>query len=96
MPGMPYHLLTFDSLSHICAPLGGLLGLDAPTVKQTRPSIARMRIALDLRRKRYDKVQLEVWDENGEISDFWQHVVYELWPEFCSVCETVSHKPGGV
>lgn len=71
LPNLPFHLFNSGSLPHICAPIGKLVGLDAPTEKRIRPSVARVRIELDLRQKRVDKIRLEIWGENGEVVGFW-------------------------
>lgn len=56
LPDLPVHLFNFESLAHVCAPVGKLLILDAPTVKRIRRSVARARIVVDLRQKRIDKI----------------------------------------
>lgn len=91
LPGLPYHLFNLASLSHICAPIGRVLGLDVPTQRRTCLSVARVRIEVDLRRDRIDKIRLEIWNEKGEISGFWQKIVYDALPELCSSCGVVGH-----
>lgn len=71
LPGLPYHLFNFDALSHVCALVGRLMEMDAPTVNKTRPSVSRARIQLDLRKKRVDRIRMEKWSEEGEVFGFW-------------------------
>lgn len=88
---LPLHLLNFDCLAHVCALIGKCLDLDAPTLKRTRPGVARVRIEVDLRQKRIEKVRLEIWNEDGNVFGFWQKVVYESLPDLYSTCGIVGH-----
>lgn len=80
LPNLSFYLFNFNSLAHVCAPIGKLVGMDAPTERKTRPSVVRVRIEVDLRQKLIDKILMEVWSENGEVVGYWQKIVYETVP----------------
>lgn len=64
----------------MCSPIGKLIGLDAPTVRRTRPSIARARVEIDPMKRGIDKVRMEIWSENGDVIGFWQRMFMNPCP----------------
>lgn len=84
-------MFNFCSIEHVCAPVGRLLGLDAPTRKKTRPSVARAEIEVDMSKNGIDKVRLEIWNEKGEAVGFWQRIEYETLSAWCCVCGLIGH-----
>lgn len=88
---LPFHLFNPCCLSHVFSTIGNLIGLDAPKVRRTRPSVARAKVEIDLRKKLVEKIQMEICNEGGEVSGFLQRIVYESVPAFCTVCEKFGH-----
>lgn len=91
-PGLPCHLFDPNSLQHLCRPVGKLLALDSATARRTRPSVARVKLELDLLKPLVDKIWIGFADEGVDPEDgFWQRLEYENVPAFCSKCFKFGH-----
>nr|GMD48138.1 TMV resistance protein N-like [Ipomoea batatas] len=92
LPGLPYHLFDHNSLKHLCRPVGKLLALDSATVRRTRPSVARVKLELDLLKPLVDEIWVGFADEGVDPEvGFWQRLEYENVPSFCSKCFKFGH-----
>lgn len=72
-------------LRAITGRIGKFLRLDPTTFYLTRPSVARICVEVDLRKPLPNKVWI------GMDEGFWQSIVYERLPHFCSFCNIQGH-----
>ncbi|KAL2506640.1 Reverse transcriptase domain-containing protein [Abeliophyllum distichum] len=63
------------------------LRIDEATVDLLRPSEARVCVDLNLEHKLPDRI----WIDQGESRSFWQPIVYEKLPHFCTKCHHMGH-----
>nr|GMC95658.1 TMV resistance protein N-like [Ipomoea batatas] len=75
-------------MERIGASVGSFLFFDSATEKKSRPSVARMRVEVDVCRPLLNKI----WIAIGSKGDgFWQYIEYEQMPRFCSNCARFGH-----
>nr|AAT38805.1 hypothetical protein SDM1_47t00008 [Solanum demissum] len=65
--------------------------MDKATSTKSRPTIAKLRVELDLAKPRIREVVVEIRNAEGGLEMFTQKVEYEDLPEFCSHCITQGH-----
>ncbi|XP_027122242.1 uncharacterized protein [Coffea arabica] len=90
LPALPIHYFDKHSLFSILSPVGKPLFLDAATSAGTRPSVARVCVEVDLVKPICSQVWVAV---EGEIG-FWQQIIIEDLPSYCSVCWQLRHSVG--
>ena len=83
---MPIHLFAKQSLFSIGNLVGDPLQIDTATTNLMRPSVARICIAMDLRKKFPNKI----WIGHGS-GGFCQKVEYEKMPKYCFKCYKQGH-----
>lgn len=89
LPKLPVHLFHKSCLFQIVACLGRPLYLDSATVSLSRPSVARVCVELDLLKT----LPSRVWIVMGAGEGFWQPLVAESLPLYCSHCFRQGHIP---
>ena len=72
------------------SPVGKPLFLDAAMVAGTRPSVARVCVEVDL----VKPICLRVWVAVEGETGFWQQIVVEDLPSYCSKCWRLGHSIG--
>ena len=87
LPVLPVHYFDKHSLFSILAPVGKPLFLDSATAAGTRPSVARVCVEVDLLKPICSRVWVAVEGEGG----FWQNIVLENTPKYCSACWRLGH-----
>ncbi|XP_027060814.2 uncharacterized protein [Coffea arabica] len=90
LPALPIHFFDKHSLFFILSPVGQPLFLDAATSAGTRPSVARVCVELDLLKPICSRVWVAVEGESG----FWQQIVIEDLPSYCTKCWRLGHAVG--
>ncbi|KAM7462626.1 hypothetical protein LguiA_030747 [Lonicera macranthoides] len=86
-PLLPINFLKKESLFSIGKTLGQPLKMDSATVDLTKPSVARVCIEMNLLKK----FQARIWIGCG-LNGFWQRVLYEKVPKYCSKCFKKGHE----
>ncbi|XP_027060835.1 uncharacterized protein [Coffea arabica] len=87
LPKLPIHLFQKQFLFPIVECLGRPLCVDAATARGSRPSVARVCIEVDLQRV----LPSRIWISFGERMGFWQHLMPEGLPKYCSHCFHQGH-----
>lgn len=87
VPLLPFHFYNKEALYSIARLIGEPLKVDASTVTLARPSTARVCVELDLLKERLE----EIYVVNGSNGGYWQKVVYEDAPMYCSHCLKIGH-----
>ncbi|XP_027183870.1 uncharacterized protein LOC113782162 [Coffea eugenioides] len=91
MPKLPLHLFHKETLFQIAEVVGVPLLVDAATLAVSRPSVARVCVEVDLMKQRPSRV----WIGTGQHDGFWQELVPENLPPYCSHCFRQGHTEVG-
>lgn len=89
MEHLPIHLYESAALFSIANLIGTPLMMDTTTAAKTRPSKARVCVEVDVSRTPPSKI----WINNGSCG-FFQTIVYEDLPDYCTSCNKSSNKKG--
>lgn len=91
LPQLPFHLHTWYYLRQITREIGTPLEMDTATRSKTRPSMAKVRVEVDLLKPLLTSVWVGDKDEDSPIKGFVQKVEYEYAPKFCKHCKKLGH-----
>ncbi|XP_060195127.1 uncharacterized protein LOC132624351 [Lycium barbarum] len=91
LPGLPFHLHTWQYLKQIVSHVGIPLTLDVATANKTRPSMAKVRVEMDLRKPQIDQVWIGMEYEDSPLKGFYQNIEYEGAPKYCKHCKNLGH-----
>lgn len=86
LPQLPDHFFSKSSLFSLRSLVGKPMKIDVVTATVDRPSVARVCVEMDL----VKKFPLRVWIGSG-FSGYWQNVVYEKVPSYCTKCYKQGH-----
>ncbi|KAH9750076.1 hypothetical protein KPL70_005587 [Citrus sinensis] len=87
LPRLPVHFIHCKAALHsIAAAIGTPLRVDHATATVNRPSVARILIEYDISQPLLPRI----WIGEGD-SGFWQDVVFEKVPAYCSSCRHLGH-----
>ena len=89
LPALPIHYFDKHSLFSILSPVSRPLFLDLATAAGTRPSVARVCVEVDVVKPIVSRICVAVEGETG----FWQKIVTEGVPSYCSSCWRLGHSP---
>ena len=87
LPKLPLHFFNKQVIFQIASMVGNPLLVDAATLAVSRPSVARVCVEMDLLRSTPSRV----WIGNGNHAGFWQELVVENLPRYCSHCFRQGH-----
>ena len=87
LPALPIHYFDKHSLFSILSPVGRPLFLDAATAADTRPSVARVCVKIDVAKP----VVQRIWDAVEGEQGFWQRIVVEDLLAYCSSYWRLGH-----
>ena len=87
LPNLPIHFFDKHSLFSILSPVGRPLFLDSATAAGTRPSVARVCVEIDVAKPVLSRIWVAVEGETG----FWQTIVPNDMPSYCSSCWRLGH-----
>ncbi|XP_019191723.1 PREDICTED: ABC transporter F family member 4-like [Ipomoea nil] len=91
-PLLSLNLFKTEALKQVCKPLGKFLAPDNATLNFTRPSYARARVEIDLLAPRVDEIFIGFSEDPGqEDLGYFQKVVYERVPHYCTTCYKQGH-----
>ncbi|XP_060182548.1 uncharacterized protein LOC132612262 [Lycium barbarum] len=71
--------------------VGTPLSMDMATENRTRPSMAKVRVEVDLNKPKIDSVWIGIEDEDCPLKGFTQKFEYENVPKFCRHCKLIGH-----
>ncbi|XP_060211621.1 uncharacterized protein LOC132639155 [Lycium barbarum] len=91
LPGLPFHLHTWNYVKQVVAPIGTPLTMDAATKNRTRPSMAKVRVEVNLTKTKLTSIFVGTEDENFPRKGFYQKIEYENVPKFCTHCRILGH-----
>ncbi|XP_070012939.1 uncharacterized protein [Nicotiana sylvestris] len=92
-PDLPPNFFAKKSLLSIASDVGKPLTVDKATQDRTRPSVARVKVLLDLLDKHPKRVKLYIVDKStGKFVEHYQEVVYDNLPKFCTFCKHQGYK----
>ncbi|XP_071939955.1 uncharacterized protein [Coffea arabica] len=87
LPKLPLHFFNKEVIFQIASMVGNPLLVDTATLAVSRPSVARVCVEMDLLRS----TPSLVWIGNGNHTGFWQELVVENLPRYCSHCFRQGH-----
>ncbi|XP_071924868.1 uncharacterized protein [Coffea arabica] len=87
LPKLPLHFFHKEVLFQIMSCVGVPLLVDATTLTVSRPSVAHVCVKVDLLRT----LPSRVWIGNGDSAGFWQELVVENLPQYCTHCYRQGH-----
>nr|XP_027070434.1 uncharacterized protein LOC113695508 [Coffea arabica] len=87
LPKLPIHLFAKPCLFHLVSCLGTPLFVDAATSSFSRPNVARVCVEVDLLKS----IPSRVWVDMGDGDGFWQVLIPENLPNYCSHCYRQGH-----
>ncbi|XP_059289097.1 uncharacterized protein LOC132042593 [Lycium ferocissimum] len=91
LPGLPFHMHNWDYAKQIASVLGTPIELDAATKTMNRPSMAKIRVEIDLMKPIIHNVWIGTEDENDPLKGYVQKVEYENIPKYCKHCKKLGH-----
>ncbi|XP_060212194.1 uncharacterized protein LOC132639792 [Lycium barbarum] len=91
LPELPYHLHAWYYLRQIVAPIGTPLSMDNATEGRTRPSVAKVRVEVDLTKTKIQSIWIGSQDEDHTLKGFNQRLEYEGVPKYCRHCKLLGH-----
>lgn len=91
LPRLPYHMHSWSYIQQIASTIGTPLELDATTKARTRPSMAKVRVEVDLLRSLPTSIWVGREDEVSAMKGFEQKIEYEGVLKYCSHCRKLGH-----
>ncbi|XP_019183633.1 PREDICTED: uncharacterized protein LOC109178453 [Ipomoea nil] len=93
LPNLKANCFSEPCLKQIVKPIGRFLQVDTPTAKFTRPSVARVKVEIDLLKPPCRKmfIRLGTARPDREAVGFWQVIEYERIPPYCLNCRKQGH-----
>ncbi|XP_060175283.1 uncharacterized protein LOC132606002 [Lycium barbarum] len=91
LPALPFHLHAWHYLKQIVSNVGTPLELDMATKNRNRPSMAKIRVKIDLLKPQPDQVWFGIEKENSHLKGFYQKLEYEGIPKYCRHCRKLGH-----
>lgn len=90
LPGIPFHLHTCLLVKQIFSNAATPLTIDAATFGSTRPSMAKIRVEVDLLKNLPDYVYVGL-EHESPLKGYNQKIEYENIPKFCMQCKKLCH-----
>ncbi|KAF9598806.1 hypothetical protein IFM89_031474 [Coptis chinensis] len=84
---LPYHLFNPGMLIPIASMIGKYLTIDQATLTMSTPLVARICVEIDLSKPLPSKLKIT----DPIYMDFWQEVVYDKLPRYCTYCSLQGH-----
>ncbi|PHT66545.1 hypothetical protein T459_30970 [Capsicum annuum] len=91
LSGLPFHMHSWHYIRQIVSSIGTPLVMDAATISKTRPSMAKVRVELDLLKSHPDSVWVGLEDEDSPLRGFTQKLEYEAIPKYCKHGKKIGH-----
>ncbi|XP_060182467.1 uncharacterized protein LOC132612161 [Lycium barbarum] len=91
LPGLSFHLHNWHYIKQIISDAGIPLELDLATKNLNRPSMAKVRIEIDILKPLIDNVWIGDEDEDSPLKGFVQRIKYENITKYCKHCRRLGH-----
>ncbi|KAH0641879.1 hypothetical protein KY290_033493 [Solanum tuberosum] len=91
LPNLPWHYYEWATLCRIVSPIGNPIIMDKATLTKTRPTMAKLKVEIDLMKPLVHEVDVVIKNPKGEIEKFYQKIEYETIPAFCAHCKIQGH-----
>ncbi|KAH0730979.1 hypothetical protein KY289_002167 [Solanum tuberosum] len=91
LPKLPFHMHTWQYIKQIVSSVGTPLEMDQATKSRTRPSMAKVRVEIDLLKPQPESVYVGLIHENSPQTGFMQKLEYEGIPKYCKHCKKLGH-----
>nr|XP_018632189.1 uncharacterized protein LOC108948042 [Nicotiana tomentosiformis] len=91
IPDLPFHLHTWHYVKQIAKEAGIPLEMDIATRGKTRPSMAKVRLEVDLLKPLLTSVWVGDGDDDSPLKGFEQKLEYENVPKYCKHCKKLGH-----
>ncbi|XP_070052665.1 uncharacterized protein [Nicotiana tomentosiformis] len=91
LSGLPFHMHTWHYVKQILSSVGTPLVLDAATYERTRPSMAKIRVEVNLLKPLAKSVFIGQEYEDSPLDGYTQKLEYEGIPMYCKHCRKTRH-----
>ncbi|XP_060200864.1 uncharacterized protein LOC132629150 [Lycium barbarum] len=91
LPGLPFHMHNWVYIKQIVEAAGTPIEVDLATKNMNRPSMAKVRIEIDLLKPLVTNVWIGNEDEDSPLRGFTQKIEYESIPKYCKHCRKLGH-----
>ncbi|WMV14246.1 hypothetical protein MTR67_007631 [Solanum verrucosum] len=91
LPNLPFHLHTWHYIKQLVSNIGTPLELDNATRSKTRPSMAKVRVEIDLLKPQPDSIWVGLENDTSPLRGFTQKIEYEGMPNYCRFCKKLGH-----
>ncbi|XP_070041196.1 uncharacterized protein [Nicotiana tomentosiformis] len=91
LPGLPFHMHTWHYVKQVVSNVGTPLEMDMATRGITRPSMAKVRVEIDLLKPLLETVYVGSKKEDSPLEGFVQKLEYEGIPKYCKFCKKLGH-----
>ncbi|XP_060179505.1 uncharacterized protein LOC132609505 [Lycium barbarum] len=91
LPELPFHLHAWNYLKQIVRPIGVPWLMDAATDFRTRPSMAKIRVEVDLTKPKLNAIWIGTEDVPCPLKGFTQKIEYENPPKYYRHCKILGH-----
>ncbi|KAK6789050.1 hypothetical protein RDI58_012849 [Solanum bulbocastanum] len=92
LPGFPFHMHSWHYVKQIVSSIGTPLAMDVVMNGRTRPSMAKVRVGIDLLKSHPENVWIGLEDEESPLRGYYQKLEYENIPKYCKHCRKLGHK----
>ncbi|XP_060190406.1 uncharacterized protein LOC132619559 [Lycium barbarum] len=91
LPSLPIHCHSWHYVKQLVGTIGTPLSMDLATENRTRPSMAKVRVEIDLTKPKIDSIWIGVEDDDSPLKGFTQKIEYENVPKYCRHCKLLGH-----
>ncbi|OIT35442.1 hypothetical protein A4A49_24660 [Nicotiana attenuata] len=91
LPGLPFHMHTWNYVKQVVSTIGIPLEMDLATRGRTRPSMAKVRVEIDLLKDQPNSVYVGQTYDNAPQKGFVQKIEFEGVPKYCKFCRKLGN-----
>lgn len=91
LPKLPFHLHTWYFVKQIMRAVRVPMEIDVATKRRTRPSMAKLRVEIDLTKPKLSNVFVGQRNSTNPLQGFEQKIEYEGVPKYCSYYRSQGH-----